>query len=378
MTIVLYALAILTGIAVWFAPITLHPHSEASSSLSSLTVVKVTLSVSISYTLLHVITVGLFFSGLKNFKTELRRPYTILCAGLITIALAQLQAPLALMLGAFWWYESGLILLLYILPNILIYAGIRLFARLVGIQSRWASFRYVLPVVTAIGVGTMLLPVQLSSTAPTDTAAHSFLALSTWQMCMNIACAYLAWRMIHAMGTTYTDAVRWLFYTMSAYALMSLHFVILPYIGYDTSWYGRTGAYLVVFVALGTMFVAAGYKFWQIGERKAVVHNASPLDVIAYVAGLVTNMREIDLILEDLRVMTANHPDGQPFSAAEQTVLIKVYAGLETYLVEREPLRKFTREELRQHISVQFPGYKLEDTFWHDRKAANEPTQAAA
>jgi hypothetical protein len=358
LTIVLYVLALLLGLVMWLSPV-------FSGYSFSGTNVRVGLAVAVTYMCLHMLTVWLFLAGLHNFKTTLRRPYIILCIGLIMTAVAQLQLPVAVIIGALWWITSGALLLLYIVPNVVIHIGIRSFAQLAGVKSRWTSYRFAMPLVLVPAIVSFALPVKLSAAAPTLQAAHFFVALPLWQACISIVGAYLVWRIKRTMGAAYASAMHWLFVGMAGYAVVSLHFVILSYIGYESSWYGRN-ATLDVFVVLGTIFVIAGYKFYQIGgHQTARRKNASALDVVIYTAGLATNANEVDSILDKMRMLTARMAPGQALAPEDEKILCEIYLELEEYLIKREPLRKITRKELRQSLTEQFrPNSQHDSHFW--------------
>lgn len=359
-TIALYILSLLIGVALWLSPL----HIDASMQGVSSTSVHVALALGVTYTLMQVITLWLFFAGLRNFKEGLRRPYNILCVGLICVALAQLQTPVALLLGAEWWFTSGAAALLYVVPNVFMFAGLRSFMHLLDVRSRWTSYWVAMPAVLVLPAVSFILPVKLSATASTLTAAHAYVALPMWQMGVNAICAYMALRIQKTMGRAYTDAMRWLFFAMLTYTLMSLHFVILSYVGYDATWYGRSGAYLSVFAVLGSVFVVAGYKFWEIGTHTARIANASAVDVVLYVASLATNAHEIDPVLDELRRVTVHLTPGRPLTPEEERALSKVYIGLENYLTTLEPLRKLTKEDLRRQVIEQFPHSDQSGPFW--------------
>jgi hypothetical protein len=353
-------LSLLVGIAIWLAPLHIGTSVGQISSVSA----HGALALGVTYTLMQVLTLWLFFAGLRNFKEGLRRPYTILCVGLICIALAQLQTPVALLAGAVWWLTSGAAALLYVAPNIFLFAGLRSFMHLLNIRSRWTLYRIAMPAVLVLPVVSFFLPVKLSTSAATVVAAHSYVALPMWQMGVNAICAYMAWRIQKTMGHAYTEAMRWLFIAMVTYTIMSIHFIILAYIGYDATWYGRTGAYLGVFAALGTVFVIAGYKFWEIGAHTERIANATAVDVVLYVASLSTNTHEIDPILDELRRVTARQAPGQPLTPDDERALSRVYMQLENYLTTLEPLRKLTAAGLRQRVNEQFPHNNSDSPFW--------------
>lgn len=358
-TLALYALSIIVGIAAWQLPIVSKQLDQNDNAN-----IHTALGISIAYTLLHILAVWLFYSGLRNFKEELRKPYRTLCIGLITIALAQLQGPLAVFANALWWINDGFVVILYVVPNLFIYSGIRLFARLLRISSKLMLFRYILPLSMLPVALSYALPVRLSSVATSAPAAHAFLALPLWQLTVTGICAYLVWRIQRTMGSSYTNAMKWLFRSMLVYMGISMHFVLLSYIGYDSTWYGRSGIYLIVFIALGTMFVTAGYQFWKIGVSTGTGQEASPLEVVLYAANLATNPGDIDAILDEVRGITAQLAPGQPLNPEQERRLGAVYLQIEKYLVTQEPLRKLTQPEIRQRIRLQFHQNSQNGPFW--------------
>jgi len=73
------------------------------------------------------------------------------------------------------------------------------------------------------------------------------------------------------------------------------------------------------------------------------------LDAIIFTAALASDARAIDVLLDKVRVITANSSTGN-FSDKDLQTLKGVYDDLETYLVEQEHLRAFTRQSIRQKV----------------------------
>lgn len=82
--------------------------------------------------------------------------------------------------------------------------------------------------------------------------------------------------------------------------------------------------------------------------------DATMIDVIIYVAGLASRQEAIDSHLDKLRVITAKQGAGEPLTTQEVQTLQALYERLETYMVEAEPLRSFTRQSLRQQLYDHF------------------------
>ncbi|HSE61377.1 MAG TPA: hypothetical protein VLA88_03715 [Candidatus Saccharimonadales bacterium] len=91
---------------------------------------------------------------------------------------------------------------------------------------------------------------------------------------------------------------------------------------------------------------------------------ATAVDVITYLASLASNPREIDPILDRLREVTVRQGKNTTLTEADQAALAEVFQQLLRYLVEREPLRAFTREEILAKVHGQFKPAPTETVFW--------------
>lgn len=74
------------------------------------------------------------------------------------------------------------------------------------------------------------------------------------------------------------------------------------------------------------------------------------LDLVTWAAGLVSIPQDVDLSLDQVRMITSRLHPGENLNEADQKVLFAVYDDIEQYLTTREPLRRFTKEELRARI----------------------------
>ncbi len=98
--------------------------------------------------------------------------------------------------------------------------------------------------------------------------------------------------------------------------------------------------------------------------RKSVAFLDSPIDIITYLASLASKQQEVDAILDDLRRVTARLDPGMPLSAEDQDALAAVHDKLVQYLLEKESLRKFTREELAAKVGERFKPSESSSVFW--------------
>lgn len=76
------------------------------------------------------------------------------------------------------------------------------------------------------------------------------------------------------------------------------------------------------------------------------------LDLVTYAANLTSNPSSIDLLLDTVRRITAGLAPGQSPSAENDQVLLGVYLKIEVYLTEEEPIRTFSKNELRHRLSA--------------------------
>ncbi|HSX16940.1 MAG TPA: hypothetical protein VLH86_02460 [Patescibacteria group bacterium] len=86
-------------------------------------------------------------------------------------------------------------------------------------------------------------------------------------------------------------------------------------------------------------------------QQHSVADIKSTLDLVTYIAGLASNPDDIDPILDTVRAVTSDVRPGEAPTAADDEVLLGVYLQLEAYLTTREPIRTFTKDELRARMS---------------------------
>lgn len=78
-------------------------------------------------------------------------------------------------------------------------------------------------------------------------------------------------------------------------------------------------------------------------------------------AGLASQLKNIDPILDELRLVTASQQPGAPMSPESKQHLIKAYKQIEVYLLHEDPLRNFTLQDIRDQIRPAFRNM-LEDS----------------
>ena len=94
----------------------------------------------------------------------------------------------------------------------------------------------------------------------------------------------------------------------------------------------------------------------------------SSIDIVVYAAQLVSNPESIDDMLDSLRMITSHLEPGQQPTPQDNAELENIYSKVEQYLLEQEPIRKFTQETLRQEIQnkLHLLQQQTTTTFWPD------------
>jgi hypothetical protein len=86
-------------------------------------------------------------------------------------------------------------------------------------------------------------------------------------------------------------------------------------------------------------------------DKSAKDEVGTTLEMVTYVAGLAANPDAIDGLLDAVRHITSRLQPGQLPTQADDEALMAVYLELESYLTTKEPIRAYTKEQLRQRLS---------------------------
>ena len=102
--------------------------------------------------------------------------------------------------------------------------------------------------------------------------------------------------------------------------------------------------------------------------------NASPIDIIVYLASLASTPQAIDPILDLLRNVTARLGPERILNDQDQLVLAKAYKDLIAHLITDEPARIFTQKELEARIRDTFsPPRTANKLFWDELAKDTKP-----
>lgn len=368
------ACALAAGIWTLFIP--LPPGAETRTGLFT------QLGFSVAMLVLFTGAAVIFLQGLKNFTDKLKIAYGILCGGIVMIALAQLQVPVFTWLDMMetFWVRSGPIVLPFILAVVAMFIGVRAIGRLFGVSgllvSGWFFF-------AATIVGSLLvtfLPHGATPTAELEFDAST--ALPAWTDVGMLICIGILLQTKRKASVLYADAFAWLIIGLAATTTISLGYVTMALILGDQHWLVMDGFIYAVFVVAGIILVRAAYAFYAIPAQAAVTNsqevnffgksrqvaakpNATSVDIVSYAASLASKTEDIAHEIDTIS-MISSRGDAAQLTPQDTTTLKETYLHIEDYLVTHEPVRKFDRGTLRQHIQSKLHLDPASPTFWKE------------
>jgi hypothetical protein len=307
-----------------------------------------------------------FISNLRYFTAKLRRVYLLVTIGLITYGFALLQLPV---IGLFnlwesFWVTSGAVILFFALTPVIIYLGMRQYARLVHAKSIALSYWPVLAVMLAFGAATYVVSPHLVW-YPKVADLTIYLTVVGTALVILTASTIMAWSLARSMGSTYQKSMRWLAITLTAMSIAGLHEYITSYFENDTNvFYVDYGIYLVPWVIAGFIALRAAYAFNNLTHDTTIVVEAAAgtplkdqdyLDSILALVARSSNPQDLDRILDNMRFITSKLMPGMPLHDSDKQQLLATYRELEIYLTSgKDPARVFTAQELRAHLTPAF------------------------
>jgi hypothetical protein len=274
------------------------------------------------------------------------------------LGISQVQAPLLIVLnmGGSFWVTSGLVAIPYILPIILIFIGIRRLARIMDISSPWLSFIRSGSIAILAGILIALLPHGPITTSEIE--FRSSVGIAGWTIAFFIAITIVSRKIYLSAAEIYKTSLLWLTRGLGIFAFTSAFYAAGNLAFGSNSPLQNYGFNLLPHLVAAFTFLKAGYAFVAINKPqtadKSQSATISALDIVMYTASQVSNPRQIEPIVADLRTITLDIREGQPLTGEQITELKRIYQDLEHYLVEKEAIRKFTHEDLRQNVANHF------------------------
>ncbi len=340
-------------------------------------------SLSIATILLYIGGSVAIVMGFGAFTDKLRRPYTILFTGLIIWGLSYLQLPLLMLLNRL---DDNLFLSIsavpYIGSSLLVFVGTRMLARTFNVTSIATRWLFVLGALVATSVLVVVVPHGYTPSKEADfDAANVLLTAATTLFGLG---AYNILRVKRQASVAFINPLAWLSLSMSlSFAVAGVGSTVLALI-FGNSTNGIVLATAVAPSALAAvLFVRSAYSFNKIvvsadAQGLSVARSffgkpltpltktqISSVDIVTYTASLASQPREIDEILDEVRLITSRARTDESMNATDNERLLQVYLKVEQYLLTKETVRVFTKDSLRQdiaqklHLTAQSSG-----TFW--------------
>jgi hypothetical protein len=299
--------------------------------------------------------VGLFLMGLRSFKTAFKHSYYYICTGLGLEALAILVLYTSIYISLYTQNEIifaiGAIAqnAVYALAAGLVCIGLRYFALLLRMRTWTMSYKIVGVLVLVTAILAIVLPHPEAET--TELLFDLRLALYAPYVLLAGIVTTATLHIRHTASSRYGRAlllfaIHWgLLFISGLTVIVSDLTKLIP----DEVVAGFLGLYAISLIVL----FFAGLSFNKISRQKTTDRKqGTPIDVLIYMAGLASNTKDIDPIMDGVRKVTAR--SNGTLTAADTAQLVQVYAQLEIYLVKDEPLRQFNRDELRNMLGERF------------------------
>ena len=299
-----------------------------------------------------------FLTSLKAFKSTLKIAYYLLVAGIViyNLVLAQFFLVIFVDLGVFW--GNALFLIPYALTSLLAYLAMRKFAKLLEIKNLWTSILFIFMVAVVVAFIATLAPHSPALTTPEtgldEQTVDAVIGVLTWASFFGISAGIVTLRVRHVINKTLKKPMLWMALALFSFAFSALHELTTKIFFFDSGYTGSDISFWP-FIVADILFLRAGIAF-KAAHRQVLrlPAKASYIDIVTAMAGLVSKPGVVDAELDKLRDITAASSDPQGLSEKDKATLRQLYLYLEDYLVTKEPLSKFNREDLREALPKEF------------------------
>ncbi len=338
--------------------------------------IKIWYTQSVFVTVLHIGAAVLFVRALNGFQRRIKITYVLICASMLMIAIGLIQdiAVVSLGYGNSYYALAGGNLWPFVIMMFLAYFGVRLLAIQAGIESIFLRPWFTIGLAVVGGCAAILVP-----TPRTDYPVY-IISIGTFVYALAIllvVVTILAIKIMHQVSVLYKSALRWVALYYGSVAVVTCSNVVAQIYLPHTHWFWTYGVSYTIylFTAVAAVFTALAFTRIAYAEdaiTRSAKHESksqpsSSIDVIMSLAQLASNPRSIGPALDGLRVLTASLDPNEAvhsLSGAQQATTADIYQQLESFLVNQEPIRKFTRQQLRQMVDIRFRDSVQEPVFW--------------
>lgn len=328
----------------------------------------------------------LFLLSLRGFTKTLRRSYGFICFGFTLFGLAFLQLPLQVYGGSVQkLFQSGQLAAGFFFVALLtLIIGMRQFAALFGVRGLATKWWFIIvPPLVLAGLYAMLPHFPTATPEFRFDAANAFDVINGWVDAMMIVQLV---QIKKIAGVQYTRALAWMIisFVLQLAAVSGYLIAVLP-LG-DKAWFLVGAVPLIPLIMAGLSLVTSAHNFSKITAeasdpslklitarnffgrplRQPVSGTSGPssVDIVIFAANFASQPRDIDQLLDTVRVMTSRMREGTQLTPEDEGKLRETYLAIENYLLTREQARTFTKQSLRQTIANGLRLTNSPDNFW--------------
>lgn len=226
--------------------------------------VKPTLALTIFFVTIDLAAAWMFWTGLKNFKDKIRQAYLPISIGVALVGLALLIALFAVIIGqdTSIWFRYVLSGLIIPIAEVLMYIGMRRFAQIGGVTSRFMSAKLVLALCTIASLLVCLIP-RPESGVP-DLAVIFSLTLLTTGAVITAVTVQITAIVRKSLSSAYKQPMTWFMATLLASTFSCVLYAIMQIIATTEHPFDPRGFGLLPLVISGFVTLKAGTSFRQI------------------------------------------------------------------------------------------------------------------
>lgn len=313
-------------------------------------------SICIAIFLSQITAVIFLLTSLRVFKQKLRVAYRILSAGILLFSLPAFILPVSSVVELDQLILSIFIVGSSLLGALVMYIALRWFASLLAIRSLFTSTLFALCTALLLGVASTLLPhlelpyeeIIIDAIFAGYIVAGTFSAIS----------AVIALQIRNKLGETYKNSIGWLAAALFVAAFACLHETLIKLLPLFSDPFFND--YLVSvglwpFLLAAALLLQASISFRRVSARNFdIPADATPIEVVSRVARMASDPSAIDVALDKMREISATQTSKSSLSPSEEATIVAVYKEIEAYLTTKEPLRRYTVEDIRTLLPEDF------------------------